>query len=59
MGLVVTFGALYAMKVAQPALLYLVPLTLLPVVVVALIRRQHKLLWHGGKQVGPTTEAGL
>ncbi|XP_043213429.1 signal peptide peptidase-like 2A [Amphibalanus amphitrite] len=49
-GLIVTFVALYAMEAAQPALLYLVPLTLLPVVVVALIRRQLKLLWHGAKQ---------
>ena len=49
-GLVVTFAALYAMEAAQPALLYLVPLTLLPVMLVALVRRQMTLLWHGGRQ---------
>ncbi|MFH4984468.1 hypothetical protein AB6A40_011177 [Gnathostoma spinigerum] len=46
-GLFVTFAALTLMETAQPALIYLIPFTLLPVVVLALIRRELKILWTG------------
>lgn len=35
------------MAIAQPALLYLVPFTLVPVFVLGLWRRELKLLWEG------------
>ena len=46
-GLVVTFIALAFMKVAQPALLYLVPATLGSVIVVSLLRREFRLFFTG------------
>ncbi|XP_064471142.1 signal peptide peptidase-like 2A [Ornithodoros turicata] len=48
-GLVATFMALYMMKMAQPALLYLVPATLVPTVCLALFRGQFSEIWHGVK----------
>jgi hypothetical protein len=39
------------MAVAQPALLYLVPCTLIPVFLLGLIRREWRLLWEGDSQV--------
>lgn len=42
-----TFLGLYLMAIAQPALLYLVPFTLVPVFVLGLWRRELKLLWEG------------
>lgn len=50
-GLLVTFASLYLMAMAQPALLYLVPFTLIPVLILGLIRRELKTLWHGDGQV--------
>ncbi|KAH7986940.1 hypothetical protein HPB52_024628 [Rhipicephalus sanguineus] len=44
-GLVVTFVALFLMKTAQPALLYLVPATLIPVVVIARHRGELHDIW--------------
>jgi hypothetical protein len=38
LGLIATFVSLFLMNSAQPALLYLVPFTLVPVFVVSLIR---------------------
>uniref|UniRef100_A0A914S815 Uncharacterized protein n=1 Tax=Parascaris equorum TaxID=6256 RepID=A0A914S815_PAREQ len=35
------------MEMAQPALIYLIPFTLLPIVLLALIRKELKLLWNG------------
>lgn len=46
-GLMVTFVALYLMETPQPALLYLVPCTLIPVVFVALCRGQLRAMWRG------------
>jgi len=47
-GLIITFVGLFLMKgVAQPALLYLVPCTLIPPIVIALRRKQFKALWDG------------
>ena len=45
LGLVVTFIALWLLSGAQPALLYLVPFTLLPTMLTALIRGEFKALW--------------
>lgn len=46
-GLVLTFIALFFMKTAQPALLYLVPTTLGSVAVLALCRREWWLFFTG------------
>ncbi|KAL3214538.1 hypothetical protein MRX96_051457 [Rhipicephalus microplus] len=48
-GLVVTFLALFLMKTAQPALLYLVPATLIPVVAIARCRGELNDIWYGFK----------
>ncbi|XP_077564409.1 uncharacterized protein LOC144179857 [Haemaphysalis longicornis] len=53
-GLVVTFVALYTMKMAQPALLYLVPITLIPVIGLAWYRGEMKDIWYGYKQETPS-----
>ena len=50
-GLLVTFASLYLMAMAQPALLYLVPFTLIPVLILGLTRRELIALWHGDGQV--------
>lgn len=52
-GLVVTFVALFLMKTAQPALLYLVPATLIPVVVIARHRGEFHEIWYGLKPATP------
>lgn len=46
-GLLVTFVALAVMQVGQPALLYLVPCTLLTSLGVALWRRELSMFWNG------------
>ncbi|XP_075549037.1 signal peptide peptidase-like 2B isoform X2 [Dermacentor variabilis] len=56
-GLVLTFIALYLMRTPQPALLYLVPATLLPTICIAWCRGQLADIWHGVKPV-PLTLAG-
>ncbi|XP_077525320.1 signal peptide peptidase-like 2B [Amblyomma americanum] len=56
-GLVLTFIALYLMKTPQPALLYLVPATLLPTICIAWCRGQLADIWHGVKPV-PLALAG-
>lgn len=48
-GMVVTFGALALMKTGQPALLYLVPCTLIPTFVIGCCRGEVKMLWNGIK----------
>ncbi|KAF7488522.1 Signal peptide peptidase-like 2A [Sarcoptes scabiei] len=46
-GLIFTFIALILMKgTAQPALLYLVPCTLLPLLIMAFIRKEFRTFWH-------------
>uniref|UniRef100_A0A8R1DU71 Signal peptide peptidase-like 2B n=2 Tax=Caenorhabditis japonica TaxID=281687 RepID=A0A8R1DU71_CAEJA len=47
LGLVATFAALMMYQVAQPALIYLIPCTLLPVLVVAAIRKEFRGMWKG------------
>ncbi|XP_049637458.1 signal peptide peptidase-like 2A [Suncus etruscus] len=46
-GMIVTFVALVLMEKGQPALLYLVPCTLITVAVVAWIRKEMKMFWKG------------
>ncbi|XP_015795347.1 signal peptide peptidase-like 2A [Tetranychus urticae] len=47
LGLIVTFIALNLMNQAQPALLYLVPATLVPPLVIAWFRNEINILWYG------------
>ncbi|VDD87128.1 unnamed protein product [Enterobius vermicularis] len=47
LGLVATFCALTVMESAQPALIYLIPFTLIPIILLSVIRGEFKLLWHG------------
>ena len=46
-GLVITFLALLLMAVAQPALLYLVPCTLVPTFLIGWRRKEFRHLWTG------------
>ena len=46
-----TFAGLHLMAMAQPALLYLVPFTLIPVFLLGLKRREWRQLWRGDTQV--------
>lgn len=50
-GLVVTFVALYVMRTPQPALLYLVPATLIPTVCIAWCRGQLREIWNGSRPI--------
>ncbi|XP_041946528.1 signal peptide peptidase-like 2 [Alosa sapidissima] len=52
-GLLITFVALALMEMGQPALLYLVPCTLLTSLAVALWRRELPLFWTGSGFVPP------
>uniref|UniRef100_A0A0R3RVA0 Signal peptide peptidase-like 2B n=1 Tax=Elaeophora elaphi TaxID=1147741 RepID=A0A0R3RVA0_9BILA len=56
-GLFVTFIALTLMEIAQPALIYLIPFTLGPIIMLALIRREFKLLWIGDFAKSEVTNA--
>uniref|UniRef100_A0A8C5PBQ1 Signal peptide peptidase like 2A n=1 Tax=Leptobrachium leishanense TaxID=445787 RepID=A0A8C5PBQ1_9ANUR len=47
-GMVITFVVLMVMKSGQPALLYLVPCTLVTCSVIAWIRKEMKKFWNGG-----------
>jgi len=49
-GLVVTIIMVYALQRGQPALLYLVPFTMIPTVITGYSRGQLHLLWQGIKQ---------
>ncbi|XP_067140878.1 signal peptide peptidase-like 2A isoform X1 [Centruroides vittatus] len=51
-GLLVTFVALYLMNTPQPALLYLVPATLLPLLLAGWFRGDLRRLWWGIKRTG-------
>uniref|UniRef100_A0A1I7UY77 Signal peptide peptidase-like 2B n=1 Tax=Caenorhabditis tropicalis TaxID=1561998 RepID=A0A1I7UY77_9PELO len=46
-GLIITFLALALMKTAQPALIYLVPSTLLPIICLAVCRGEFGKIWNG------------
>jgi len=47
LGLVATFISLFLMNSAQPALLYLVPFTLIPTILVAWLRGELPSMWQG------------
>ena len=51
LGLVATFVSLFLMNSAQPALLYLVPFTLMPTLLVSWIRGDLGAMWTGDSQV--------
>ena len=46
-----TFISLFLMNSAQPALLYLVPFTLVPTLAVSWLRGDLAAMWHGDTQV--------
>ncbi|WKX91753.1 hypothetical protein Q1695_010075 [Nippostrongylus brasiliensis] len=54
-GLILTFFALSFMNMAQPALIYLVPSTLLPVCLLACVRGEFGLLWNGSDELTEST----
>ncbi|XP_061879810.1 signal peptide peptidase-like 2 [Entelurus aequoreus] len=58
-GLLITFVALAVMQMGQPALLYLVPCTLLTSLVVALWRRELPQFWTGSGFVPPIALAPI
>merc|ERR550539_1417543 len=47
LGIVATFVSLYLMKAAQPALLFLVPFTLVPVFIISWLRGDLGAMWRG------------
>jgi uncharacterized membrane protein len=47
LGLITTFLALRFMQLAQPALIYLVPFTVIPLVVIAYMRGHLREIWYG------------
>ena len=47
LGLITTFLALRFMQLAQPALIYLVPFTIIPVVLTAWMRGHLREIWYG------------
>ena len=51
LGLVATFISLFLMNAAQPALLYLVPFTLIPTILVAWCRGDLRPMWDGDTKV--------
>jgi len=46
-GMLITFAALILWRTAQPALIYLVPMTLIPTHITALARKEWKKMWKG------------
>eukprot|EP00057_Strongylocentrotus_purpuratus_P015784 XP_011670258.1 PREDICTED: signal peptide peptidase-like 2B isoform X1 [Strongylocentrotus purpuratus] len=56
-GLVITFVALILMQTGQPALLYLVPCTVLSTLAVAVCRKELSELWNGGPKVRQETDS--
>ena len=50
-GMITTFASLFLMNQAQPALLYLCPLTLIPVCIVAYFRGDLGYMWRGEQVV--------
>merc|ERR1719188_2434430 len=50
LSLVATFISLFLMDSAQPALLYIVPCTLLPVMLTACVRGEFKDMWDGDRE---------
>ncbi|KJH53229.1 signal peptide peptidase [Dictyocaulus viviparus] len=56
-GLIVTFLSLILMDTAQPALIYLVPCTLVPICIMAYIKGQLRLMWYGIDDLADPTAA--
>lgn len=56
LGLIATFAGLYLMRMSQPALLYLVPFTVLPVLCLAWCRGELHDMWHGLAPEDPAQE---
>ncbi|XP_022252688.1 signal peptide peptidase-like 2B isoform X1 [Limulus polyphemus] len=52
LGLIITFFGLYLMRTPQPALLYLVPATLIPPILLGLVRKELSHIWNGYKYAG-------
>ena len=57
LGLVATFISLFLMNSAQPALLYLVPFTLVPTILVAWCRGDLTAMWDGDIKVITSQQA--
>ncbi|VDP14872.1 unnamed protein product [Heligmosomoides polygyrus] len=55
LGLILTFFALAIMNMAQPALIYLVPCTLLPICLMACVKKQFRLIWNGSEDLSEST----
>ena len=51
-----TFISLFLMDSAQPALLYIVPCTLLPVMLTACVRGEFKDMWDGDRETQLVSE---
>jgi len=51
LGLIATFISLFVMNSAQPALLYLVPFTLIPTIIVAWLRGDLPSMWQGDSKI--------
>ena len=56
LSLVATFISLFLMDSAQPALLYIVPCTLLPVMFTACVRGEFKDMWDGDRETQLVSE---
>lgn len=54
LGLIATFISLFLMNSAQPALLYLVPFTLIPTILVAWLRGDLPAMWEGDNKAAVT-----
>ena len=54
LGMIATFVSLFVMNSAQPALLYLVPFTLIPLFIVSCARGDFKDMWQGDFHVSIT-----
>lgn len=53
--MILTLVALTSMGTAQPALLYLIPLTLIPVYIVAYFRKDLQTMWNAPERQETTT----
>merc|ERR1712228_131756 len=59
LGLIATFISLFVMNSAQPALLYLVPFTLIPTIIVAWIRGDLPAMWEGDNKAVVRRNGGV
>jgi len=59
LGLVATFISLFLMNSAQPALLYLVPFTLIPTILVAWLRGDLPAMWEGDNKAVVRRNGGV